>query len=527
MTKSNMLGRLALCALATNIFIEVGLAGAKAAPISAEQLQAQLNSLQKQINELKVQRKALTEQAKQQEEVARQQGVIIRQQQTVQQQQAVIDRRIDQIDKPNINGPNLNNPSMTFSKASLPNVMILPDNTTVSLHGEFAAFAALENSSANNVNGFKLNPIAGDAYAVLVPAVNFQATDTLNYGAKSVVWIAETAAGVGSNQNATLATGVPSLLVHYGYGYIQSDIYGTLNFGQVAGTWLSMEVGNPNLDSGGWDRLFQGGLANVIPANVRPFYFRGTITTLDSTLKLVYMTPPIYNFSIGASFEPSSNGIKQGSFTCAEAATTCAALASSPSSADIGKRRKNTVDAAIKFHEEMGDYTFLASAGFLYGSTISYDGPPTTAAVNFLPLKMGRFGAEIRGPLGPGKFIISGNTEFGNAVDTFAFQPVGASNAFEYIIGATYLVDRWKFAAAYFSNETSGFYGPGVTGRHEFEIGAEGEVAYSLTDHWKVMLNYLYGSREQGGFNFITQAPGNAFNHVNGQTIALGTQFEW
>ncbi len=142
-------------------------------------------------------------------------------------------------------------------------------------------------------------------------------------------------------------------------------------------------------------------------------------------------------------------------------------------------------------------------------------------------MKLGRFGAEFRGPLGPGKYILSGNIEYGNATDTFAFQPAGASNALSYIVGATYLIDRWKFATAYFNNQTSGFYDPGVTGRHEIEVGAEGEIAYSLTEHWKVMMTYLYGSRMQGGFNFITQVPGAASNHVYGQTVGLGTQFEW
>ena len=260
---------------------------------------------------------------------------------------------------------------------------------------------------------------------------------------------------------------------------------------------------------------------------MRPYYLHGTTNAIDSTLKISYISPPVFGFSVGASFEPNSNGVKEGGFTCAAAGSGCSSLVDSTATSDIGRKRVNTFDAALRYHHEFGDYTFNASGGFIHGDPVKYTGPVTTAQVDFKPLQLGRFGAEFGGPLGPGRFLLTGNTEFGSSEDLFAFQPVGASNAFMYIFGATYLIDRWKFAAAYFSETTAGLYDPGVTGRHEVETGPEAEIAYRLTPHWKVMASFLYGTRKQQGFNFITASPGPDHNYVTSTTTGLGTQFDF
>lgn len=407
--------------------------------------------------------------------------------------------------------------------------LILPGHVRVTLDGLFAGYAADLTSGASNVAGYKLNPFMGLASGILKPAVDFEASPDTHYGFQSVFFISGSSAGTGANTNATTTEGIPTFVIHYAYAYASDKRYGTLQIGQEPGTFTFMEVGDPDLDMGGWNKLFQGGLPSVVPSDVRPFYFHGIVSTIAATLKLSYLTPTFYGFSFGASFEPNSNGIQQGGFVCADASSTCASLSSSPSTADLGKKRKNTFDATLKYSGEFGSTDVAASTGVLYGSPVSYDGPQTTAITNYRPLLLGRAGVKISTPVGPGKLIFDANTEFGQAEDQFALQPEGAPDAFEYIAGLTYLIDNWKIAGAYFNNKTSGFYNPLApkTSRYEVEAGPEAELAYNFTDHWKAMLSYLYGSRHQNGYDFIAGANGSSNNNVKVQVIGLGTQLTW
>lgn len=530
MSKIKPLVQAPLLALAVIAVEIISAPFAQAVSITPEQLQSELNSLQRQIYSLKAQqaqinkqRAALAAQAKEQAAVTQQQAAVAVQQARVVRQQRVTVRLANsgqQNSYANRSGILLD----TKKKA-----LLLPDNITISLNGVFGAWGANMSSDVNTVGRYKLNPIVGDAYAVLVPSVNFKASDSTNFGLKSVLWISQSSSGVGSNENASITQGTPAFVVHFLYGYMRNKHYGTINIGQEPGTFTFMEVGNTNLDGGGWDAPFSGGLANVVPGAVRPYYLHGTTNSLDSTLKVAYISPRFDGFFFGVSFEPNANGIKEGTFSCAVASSGCAALSSSPSITDIGRKRKNTVDATLEYTGTFGASHFSASAGILYGSPVSYSGPPTSGITQYKPLKVERAGAQFITPLGSGRFILNGNMEFGQVEDFFAFEPKGAPNAFEYTVGAAYLIDRWKAAGSYFSNRTSGFYNPKapVTGRYELETGSALELAYSMTHNWKILLNYLYGTRQQAGYDFITSSDGKNNNHVKVQLIGFGTQFKW
>lgn len=529
---------LALCAASV---MGAGSACAQTVTVSPAQLQAQLETLQSQINLLKSQEKQLSREAAAVSVQEHRQAVVAQQQASVAAEQARVAQQQNQVSL---------QVAATSAQAAAPmkqaaagsgglgvyvdnGALVVDKNIRISLHGRVFAYGANMSSDANSVGGNKLSPISGVASAVLLPSVDFKESPGLHYGVKSVFYISETAAGVGANTNSSSATtpveGTPSFVLHFGYVYAASKRYGTVNLGQEPGTWTFMEVGNPDLDNGGWDSVFEGGLPAIVPSDVRPFYLHGTVNALDATIKVSYVSPTFDGFTIGASYEPNSNGSQQGNFTCTGAGSTCADLQASTLSTDIGKKRQNTVDAAIAYAGQFGATSFATSAGVLYGSPVSFDGPPTTATTDFLPLAVGRAGAELTTPLGAGQLTLSGNTEFGQVEDTYAFQPKGAPDAFEYIVGAAYNIGPWKMVGAYFSNRTSGAFNPKtpVTGRYELETGPEAELAYTVNDHWKVMLNYLYGSRQQAGFDFLTGADGKANNYVRVQVVGLGTQVVW
>ena len=537
MKRAGYSGGLSILAVCAASVMGGGSACAQTVTVSPAQLQAQLDTLQSQINLLKSQEKRLSREAAVVSAQAHQQAVVAQQQASVAAEQARVAQQQKQL---TLQVPATSTQAAASTKQVATGsgrsgvyvdngALVLPGNIRISLHGRVFGFGAVMNSSANSVGGYKLSSVSGVASSVLVPAVDFEASPGLHYGVKSVLYISETAAGTGANTNASTTQGTPSFVLHYGYVYAASKRYGTVNLGQEPGTWTFMEVGNPDLDAGGWDKAFEGGLPVLVPSDVRPFYLHGTVNTLDSTIKVSYVTPNFDGFTVGASYEPNSNGSQEGNFTCAEAASTCAALQASPSVADLGKKRQNTFDAAIKYAGHFGATSFATSAGVLYGSPVSYNGPATTAVTDYLPLAVGRFGAKLVTPLGAGRVTLSGNTEFGQVEDTFAFQPKGAPDAFEYVVGAAYNIGPWKVAASYFSNRTSGFYNPKtpVTGRYELETGPAAELAYAMSDHWKIMLNYLFGSRQQAGYNFLAGEAGKANNYVRVQVVGLGTQVVW
>ena len=114
-----------------------------------------------------------------------------------------------------------------------------------------------------------------------------------------------------------------------------------------------------------------GAMFTSIPSGATPTNFVYADTSgLYATDKIVYLSPTIAGFSMAVGFEPSSDGLKEGTASCLNASSTggsgnsaCNDIASAP--IENATFRRNTIDAAVMYAESFGD--FAAQVGVAGG----------------------------------------------------------------------------------------------------------------------------------------------------------------
>jgi hypothetical protein len=271
------------------------------------------------------------------------------------------------------------------------------------------------------------------------------------------------------------------------------------------------------------------GIENTVPSNAVPgqFIFADT-GNLYATSKLVYLTPTIAGLSGAVSYEPNSDGLKEGYANNATASSTSAALSSSTSAADLGTRRKNMVDADIVYTiKSMGVLTKVGG-GLLHAATVGYDGlTPLTAAQKFDELNVYQAGAQTSFA----GLTLGANIKGGQTLDSYSFKVRGTRNAFAYIIGSTYVVGPYVVGGYFFDNQTAGNYTPGKKeARTLTEQGVAVGGNYVIDKDMSLWTQYLYGTRHQPGNSALTPndtAAGIAKGDANMQAVAVGATLKW
>ena len=121
-----------------------------------------------------------------------------------------------------------------------------------------------------------------------------------------------------------------------------------------------------------------------------------------------------------------------------------------------------------------------------------------------------------------------GNTLFGAVNGILAAKPQHAVNAVGWVGGVKYVTGPWSIGALYGTYDSQGAQQlTGLTQRHENVFYAA--ATYAVSPGLTAYLDYVYGTRYQGGFNFATGAATGttAFNHVQSQGVMLGTSIKW
>jgi len=240
---------------------------------------------------------------------------------------------------------------------------------------------------------------------------------------------------------------------------------------------------------------------------------------------IVYISPTIDGFSFAAGYEPNSNGLKEGYGNNTEASSTSAALAASSNPSDIGKRRKNTIDAAVQYGVTTDGFLTKASAGIIHGAPIAYDGAPATTGAlryGYKNLNVYQFGAQTSF----GGLTVGANIKAGQTLNSYAFQPRGTRNALTYIVGATYVIGPWVAGVSYFNGQTAGAYTPGAKmARTLSEYGVAVGGNYVFSKHLSLYVQYEYGHRHQPGN--ISIGNGSITGNSQVQAIATGATFTW
>ena len=431
---------------------------------------------------------------------------------------------------------------------------VAPGTIVVHLNGYLQFEIADFGSTDNTVGLAKLNPISADGDVRLYPGFDAQTINGIDYGAQVELRTATSDNTNGSNSKSGSYTsnpnGVSSLFVRRAYGYIGTPDAGFIRGGQTDSAFGLLQTGVIEAFGDGAQWNTYGGPATIIPtdasvAGSNQFIYADQ-SNLYATDKIVYLSPTFFGFSGAVGFEPNSNGIGSGYGNCAGASSnnaaaspqlTCADVSASPDSGNIGKERKNTIDAAIEYVLKANGFATKANFGILHGSPISYDGAPVALGASALhngydELNVYQFGAQTTFA----GLTVGANIKTGQTLDGYTFKPKGARDAFAYIIGADYVVGPYVVGASFFDSQSAGAYYPGDTftvGTKKYAVARTlGEYGLAVGGNYVVgkdlslFVQYMYDHRQQHG-NSGLDLNSTAKGVSQAQIIATGATFKW
>jgi len=459
-----------------------------------------------------------------------------------------------------------------------------PGTVTVRLNGRFRFYAGVvsDRSANNNIAGSTTgaaDPITGQGtltgqnkqntygfvdYARLYPGFDGVAANGLKYGASLEIRQDQYSGagggvfGSGSQQNRARA----GLYFRREWGYIGTDQLGTLRLGSTdQPTSLYMTGNFENFNDGGLD----GDVGGLAAQNlILPWPFADGQGSYYTTTKAIYLSPQLYGFDFGVSYEPGTgntggvnacNGSSPvgsnfqttaGAFVVSGAngagisGPGCDRLSSSPINAESA-RRTNTVDALLRYRGTFGSFGIAATGAYVTGSHVHDNaGVAFTndvraaggARPNFDGVSVGDFGIALT----YGGFSFGGKYQFGRFNGGMGtLVPKGLPDGEAILGGFSYTTGPIVVGAHYLNLKTAGDTSNAFFGRERREQGIAAGGTYSLAPGLSLFASYLYSERKQSGYNFITGQNANAGapggnpnnNKVSAQVFAVGTGFSW
>jgi len=413
--------------------------------------------------------------------------------------------------------------------AAQPAKPVAPGTIVVHVNGYLEFGIGDIGSTYNNYEGDKINPVTTEGDARIYVGVDAQTLSGIQYGAQIETRIGTSNPGRAVGTNTTSTAGTSSIYVKRAYGYIGTTDAGFVRFGQGDGGFTLLQTGVIEAFGDGQGFNADGGIESAVPSNAAPgnFIFADQ-SALYATDKIVYLSPKIAGLAAAVTYEPNSNGLKEGYANDAEALSTSGALAASTVAGDLGTRRKNLVDGDLTYTLQGGGMISKVGGGILHASTISYDG--TTAlpvADHFDDLNVYQVGAQTTFA----GLTIGANFKTGAVDDSYSFKVRGTRDADAFIVGGTYVVGPYVIGAYYFDNQTAGNYVPGAKeARTLNETGFNTGANYVLDKDISLWVDYLYGTRHQPGNSALDPngtAAGTAKGDAEMQAIAVGTTLKW
>ena len=466
-----------------------------------------------------------------------------------------------------------------------------PGQITVRLNGRFRFYAGIDNQGAlrTSVNPpAASNPSVGGTtvqavntssqglnrlsnygfieYARLYPGFDGVAANGLKYGA-SLEIREDNNFGAGSGiYGSTSAQDRTRGLLYFRrtFGYIGTDRFGTIRVGSTDQPTSLYATGTfETFDDGGLNGDIPAFLANGGPLNF-PF---NDVGNFYSTTKIVYLSPQLYGFDGGLSFEPSTAGLSSGS-GCApapqfgnttlpgfgQASPGCDALAAT-STGDY-TRRKNTYEGLLRYRGTFGAFGLAATAAYVGSGRVQDDGIQGSATVprreRLEDLSYGDFGLVLTygglsfgGNYEVGRYNVLGGGGAGglltrNQPNSNAYI-VGATYAFGPVIFGAHFVESWYQGNQQAATNASTTGVPtiipvgGVTGGQRRDLGVGAGATYSLAPGVSLYLSYIFEAARQRGVNLITggsnvgnsASAGDPHNRLDESVLAVGTSFAW
>ena len=309
------------------------------------------------------------------------------------------------------------------------------------------------------------------------------------------------------------------------YAHIGTRDLGTIRIGTTDGASAydqvgTFDVGPAMFNDGGWN-----GIAHyMLTTAVNPAWPFASSRFYYATNKIVYLSPRVDNFNINLSYEPDVYGanINDGGHYRADSNSDFADAANITTNTP---RRRNTLDGSARFARAFGDITTIATASYIVsGQTNSTN----FQNIRYQGLNFGDIGASVS----YAGITVAGNLQHGIFNGSWQLSPAGATRSTAYSLGISYKIAQYRLGVSYFNYHSPGDYAqaalptsiPGE--RREQGISAGG--SYQFSKNISLYIDYLFGQRDQTGYDFQTGLAGSALsNHMHSQTLALGGQVSW
>lgn len=388
-------------------------------------------------------------------------------------------------------------------------------------------------------NGYKLNPVGIGSYMRLYPGFDGVSSNGLRYGAAIEL---RTNFGAADRTFASPTSGpanspstnssAQTVFVRRAFGYVASNQAGLLRLGQADGVLGLFD--NCIFTSQCWDAGITGMNGGALqattptgPTNI-PFAWLTASGAEYGNSKIVYLSPQIFGFDVGAQYAPNMGNIFQDGglgVGCGQAGPTCINV----SSGNDPTRWLNQVGVGLRYQHNFGavdvkTYGFYEAAGKEQLTTAAYVAPSPTAsaqALRYDNLSFYKAGIAVTA------FNITAAIDYiGGAVNNgLQMRPTGGVSTNAVLPGLTYANGPLTMGLQVgIVNSQGAAQLTGLSQRHEFEVATGG--TYKVAPGMQVVAEYMYTQRHQGGFNFSTNAVGPT-RDGKGQGIMLSTVFTW
>jgi predicted porin len=429
------------------------------------------------------------------------------------------------------------NNSNNSAVVPVPNGVAAPAPGTVVIHlNGRVAFAAVDEASTLNkvsgAGGAKLDPFSFLGFMRLYPGLDAMASNGLRYGAS--IELRQNfgpTAGSTANSGSSANTFSSTVFVRRAFAYFANDRLGLVRLGQADGIIGLFDGGVTTFqtfDTGGWDGDFSGS----IPANANlTFPFSALQGAEYGSSKFVYLSPKLFGFDFGFAYAPNSGALQDGPninsltstaptlTTCAIAASGCAALSSSTVALD-GARPRNITETGLRYQTQIGGVGVNAFGIYVNSGHVNVS--PVISGSQFDGLSYGDFGLTFD----YAGFTVGGHATTGRFNGVNGLTPRGGASGNAWLVGAQYANGPITVGASYYDYSSQGSpLTVGIAQRREQGLAAGGN--YALAPGLNLYLSYLYGTRHQGDFDFVSGKVANTNNNIKTQVIALGTIVKW
>jgi predicted porin len=185
-----------------------------------------------------------------------------------------------------------------------------------------------------------------------------------------------------------------------------------------------------------------------------------------------------------------------------------------------GSRFRNFTETGLRYQSQIGPVGVTAFGIYVNSGHVNVS--RSVPGSQFDGLSYGDFGLAFD----YSSFTVGGHVTAGRYNGVNALVPKGGANGIAWLVGAQYTRGPLVVGASWYDYTSQGSpLTVGIAQRREqgFAAGA----TYNLAPGLGIVLSYLYGTRHQGDFDFVTGKAANTNNNTRAQEIALGTIVRW